>query len=1036
MKILAFIGLMLASGAGSRAAVEAFQLVTTAATASNVTGAGHSMMPVVSPNGRFVVFLSHANNLVTNDDLRPYLDVFVRDLEHSTTTLLSINTSGLGGGDGDSNHAAISSNGQFVVFASYAGNLVPNDSNQSSDVFLRDLQSGAIFLVSATLSGAASGLFSQTGSYPVMTPDARWIAFASAAQDLVAQDTNGIPDVFARDMQAGTTRLVSVGAQSSEMFGGRGNSHSPSITLEGHRIAFVSSAANVIPGRTNRNGDICVRDLQASNTFWASSNLVAYFNNGPEGFHCFNPVISSDGRYVAFKAGVSASSAVHVFYHDLETGTTEVISTNSHHNTLPALSSDGQWLAFEDNDSIYLRHLQDGTNLLVSVNTSGSGAANRKSLRPVITPSGTHVAFVSSASDLTPEAPLGGTNLFRIYVRDVLAGVTHLVSVATNGLASSFDMESVLPSISADGQQVVFDTDASDIVDVDRNGAHDVFVRNVGLARTELISSRHTERLARSGFQSAGIRDGSISADGRRIAFSSFDDPRVPSDTNTSIDVFVRDLSTGEFFEPGTSALPPPGNALDPVLSKNGEALIYLRERRPEYIYQIYNDLVWQQVGSGQTICLVTNVTFSQFFAMATATYGAISSNGQVAVFGPRYLSWTNVNMATGGLVAVSHSGFPVYESWDPIISPNDRWVGFVSSGNFIVTNRTDGWNLYVRDILSNQTHVASIDTNGQTISRANAGRGIFSRDSRYVVFPGTYTTNQSRLIYRYDIAARQSRLVCTNCNNPSVSGDGQVIAYNTGFPRSTNIYVADLISGRTDLVSMNFSGGASLGGVVGAPQLSADGRFVVFDSNASDLVRNDTNRVSDVFVHDRIQRTTVLISRSRFGPRSAAGISSKPVISADGRTVAFQSFANDLIEGDYNERRDIFVLRLGVGDSDNDGMDDDWEVAHFDNLERDGAGDLDGDGQTDRQEFVSGTDPTNEGSVLRVLTVSPMGGGSTTVMWAAVPDRNYVVQFKDSLSAPNWSNASGVLTATSNSESFPHASSAGQRYYRVIAVQ
>jgi hypothetical protein len=67
---------------------------------------------------------------------------------------------------------------------------------------------------------------------------------------------------------------------------------------------------------------------------------------------------------------------------------------------------------------------------------------------------------------------------------------------------------------------------------------------------------------------------------------------------------------------------------------------------------------------------------------------------------------------------------------------------------------------------------------------------------------------------------------------------------------------------------------------------------------------------------------------------------------------------------------------------------------------------------------------------------VSPMGGGSTTVMWAAVPSRNYVVQFKDTLSAANWSNASGVLTASSNSETFVHTSSAAQRYYRVITVQ
>jgi hypothetical protein len=157
--------------------------------------------------------------------------------------------------------------------------------------------------------------------------------------------------------------------------------------------------------------------------------------------------------------------------------------------------------------------------------------------------------------------------------------------------------------------------------------------------------------------------------------------------------------------------------------------------------------------------------------------------------------------------------------------------------------------------------------------------------------------------------------------------------------------------------------------------------------------------------------------------------------MSADGRTVVFQSFADDLVGGDYNERRDVFLVRLGTGDSDNDGMDDDWEVAFFGNLHRDGSGDFDHDGHSDLQEFLSGTDPTDTGSILRVLTVTPMSGGNTTIIWSAIPGRSYVVQFKDSLDAPNWSNASTVLVASSTSESFAHNSSSSSRYYRVVAV-
>jgi len=208
-----------------------------------------------------------------------------------------------------------------------------------------------------------------------------------------------------------------------------------------------------------------------------------------------------------------------------------------------------------------------------------------------------------------------------------------------------------------------------------------------------------------------------------------------------------------------------------------------------------------------------------------------------------------------------------------------------------------------------------------------------------------------------------------------------------------------------------------------------------VYLSTASDLVLHDNNNAQDIFLYDRVQNSTILISRNQAGTGSANAISSGPVMVRDGRTIVFQSFAGDLVEGDYNERRDIFVLRLSSGDSDNDGMDDDWEVAHFGDLRRDGAGDLDNDGQTDLQEFLAGTDPTNGGSILRVLTVTAVGGGSTTVIWSAVVSRNYVVQYKDSLDA-NWSNASGIIEADSTSMSFTHNSSAPQRFYRVIAVQ
>ena len=157
--------------------------------------------------------------------------------------------------------------------------------------------------------------------------------------------------------------------------------------------------------------------------------------------------------------------------------------------------------------------------------------------------------------------------------------------------------------------------------------------------------------------------------------------------------------------------------------------------------------------------------------------------------------------------------------------------------------------------------------------------------------------------------------------------------------------------------------------------------------------------------------------------------------MSKDGRTVVFQSFAGDLVPGDYTGFRDVFVARLGGIDSDGDGMDDDWEVTYFGNLSRDGTGDFDHDGQTDLQEFLAGTDPTNAGSALSVISITAINSGIVTILWHSVPGRTYRVQYKDDLDASPWNDLSGAVTATGSTASKQDNTPASHRFYRAVLV-
>src|SRR5207247_1728811 len=231
------------------------------------SGNGFSFAPAMSADGRFVAFESLAADLVA-DDANGDFDVFVRDLKTGTTTMVSANRAGTGSGNGGSFAPAISADGRFVAFDSLAGDLVANDTNFNSDVFVRDLHTGTTTLVSVNSAGTDSG--NNGSGLAAVSANARFVAFVSSASDLAGNDTNFNSDVFVRDLKTGTTTLVSVNSAGTDS--GNGFSIDAAISDDGRFVAFGSYAGDLVANDTNGGGDVFVRDLKTGTTTLVSVN--------------------------------------------------------------------------------------------------------------------------------------------------------------------------------------------------------------------------------------------------------------------------------------------------------------------------------------------------------------------------------------------------------------------------------------------------------------------------------------------------------------------------------------------------------------------------------------------------------------------------------------------------------------------------------------------------------------------------------------------------------------------------------------------
>lgn len=447
-------------------------------------------------------------------------------------------------------------------------------------------------------------------------------------------------------------------------------------------------------------------------------------------------------------------------------------------------------------------------------------------------------------------------------VATAASGTTERVSVATGGgqADAPSGLHSRRPAISANGNLVAFDSTATTLAPGATSGQDNVYLRSRSGGATELLSATGS-----GGEANGPSSEPDLSGDGRYVAFHTAATNLAPGGNLAGIVVLDRVTHT---ITPVSVAGRKGADGHDPSISDDGRYVAF-ESANPD----LASGSSGGKSGGGST---------------SGATAGTISS----------FIYVRDLARQKTQLISVDSAGKPAGLSFDPVISADGRYVAFDTSAPLVPDDTNASPDVYVHDLQTGSTVRASVDSSG--------GQG-----------PGKYLA-------------------------PSISGDGRYVAFDAATPLTAadtngkqDVYVHDMLTGQTTRVSVdsagdqadNHSDGFSLGDVpdggleTAGPQISGDGRYVAFESAASNLVADDTNTCSvpnvtdfpapgqcpDVFVHDLQTGATSRVSVDSSGGQ-ADGPSGDPAIDADGSAIAFLSDATNLVPSDTNSAADVFV--------------------------------------------------------------------------------------------------------------------------------
>jgi Tol biopolymer transport system component len=974
----------------------------------------------LSADGKWAVFASTGNGLVTNTTERLTLNIFLRNNETGEISLISKPPAASGeiAANGNSYAPRISADGSFVLFETEAGNLfAPEDEEDEEDegtyamLFSRlpgtseGTLAGPLGQDFHEMNGAASGT-------PTFSPDGRFLLFETDAPISIL-DTNNSVDLYListnAQAQLVTTSSNSLTAANVSFPSSILGNFEASMSADGRFVAFVSPGLNHAPGLpANSAAQLYLRDMEAQTNAWLSRSTL--FPGAAT--LVSSPRVSTNGEWVLFLSSAlqtisppPGASDTFLYSYHIPTGLrTRIGGTPTIHSVSEfALSDNGQFVALSSSNQVYLHHLATGTNFLVSRTPSGEPASGLSS-EPAVSADGRIVIFTSNATNLV-EGTAG--EVFQLYRFDRDSGEVALLSRSAADASAGADSDVIFPVLSADGSTAAFMSYASNLSTNDNPLSNDLFlVSSSGTGAVTLASAPHPLSLSSTPAGPSFVEAQAISLDGQVVVFSS-EAPDLADDSSSTRRIYVRELSTG------TTSLVSRQNDGTPL---------------PGHSSFLGASLDLRTILFSTTEISSTGGSVTQLYAYDTATHSnalaSILPNGETAatvskaIISPdgRLLAFRELTASSSPLYSRDLAA-GVTTRYSPI-SVGTEPLSFSPSGRFLITRHLS--TSYAFHDLTIPAHLTNI-TSYHYIPQP------FSANDLLLISVGSSVASELQL--RSLATTNPPIAIRPNATPVAISLDGSSVAYTERDGTNSFLFVYDVHTGESSPLMLH---GTNLPvRLRPGAAFSANGRYIAFIS--ADSLTQVGHPFNKLYVYDTVLETLQLAAVNDADEPAEFGVGNLS-ISANGRVIAFDTLSANLVPNDLNLSSDVFVVRLATVDSDSDGLEDGWEQIFFEGLDISGDTDSDGDGISNLAEFQAGTDPENASSNLSLQMESSSEVFSITV--PASPGVSYQLEYCTDLSTGAWHPFTLPVIALHNSITF-HAplELEGQIFFRISAA-